>query len=61
MNQVFRCKIYEHKIFNAQNKYFHKIEALKRIPLNTYMLYNSLNMLSQICNFTSTVISYSYT
>ena len=35
MNQVYRCKIYEHKIFNAQNKCFHKIEALKRIPLNT--------------------------
>ena len=61
MNQIYKCKIYKHKAFNAQNKYFHKTEALKRMPHNTYMLYNKLAMLSQICTFTSTVTNRSYT
>ena len=61
MDQIYRCKMYKHKTLNAQKKYFHKIEALKRIPHNTYMLYNRLAMLSQICTFTSTVTSHSYT
>ena len=61
MNQIYKCKIYNHKTFNAENKYFHKIEALKRIPQNIYMLYNRLAMLSQICTFTSTVTNHSYT
>ena len=61
MNQIYKCKIYNHKTCNAQNKYFRKIEALKRILHNTYMLYNRLAMLSQMCTFTSTVTKHSYT
>ena len=35
MNQIYKCKLYKHKTFYEQNKYFHRIEALKRFPHNT--------------------------
>ena len=38
MNQIYKCKIYKHKTFNAQNKYSHKVKDLKILPHNTYFI-----------------------
>ena len=60
MNQIYKCKIYKHKTYTAQNKYFHKIEDLKLFLHSTYMLFNRLAMLSQMCTFTNTATNRSY-
>lgn len=41
------------KHFYVQNKYFHRIEALKRFPRNAVMLCDMVAMLSQIFIFTN--------
>ena len=48
------------KHFYVQNKYFHRIEALKRFPGNTVMLCDMVAMLSQIFSSNNTVTSLSY-
>ena len=40
MNQIYKCKIYDHKTFNVKSIYLNRMEALESFPHNTYMLYD---------------------
>ena len=51
-------KIYKYETFYVQDKYFHKMEALKRFRHNTYMSCYVLAMLSQVFIFTNTVTNH---